>query len=302
LVTIAAARFIAGTDHGGDAEFAGDDRGVASAATAIGNDRGRAFHHRLPIRIGHVGDQHVALFHAVHLGGRLDQSHLPLPDLLPDRATAREHGGFLVEPVAPQAIGVAARLHGLGACLQDIDLAVFSVAAPLDVHRPLVMLFDRERVASELLGFRVADREAAPVLRRDVDGFHGLARATAVVVDHARGLGAQRLGQNRRATGEEIGLVEIDLVGIHRALDDGLAKPVGRVDEHDLIEAGFGVEREHHARRAGVAANHALHAGGERDVRMRIALVDAVGDRTVVVERCEYLSYRMKNILYTIDI
>ena len=39
--------------------------------------------------------------------------------------------------------------------------------------------------------------------------------------------------------------------------------------------------------RATVAADHALHARRQRDVGMREALVDAVGDRPVVVERRE---------------
>ena len=32
------------------------------------------------------------------------------------------------------------------------------------------------------------------------------------------------------------------------------------------VEAGLGVEREHHARGAQVAAHHPLHAGRQRDV------------------------------------
>ena len=46
-----------------------------------------------------------------------------------------------------------------------------------------------------------------------------------------------------------------------------------------------------------VAAHHALHAGGERDVGVREALVHAVGDGAVVVERGKYLLYCMKYIL-----
>ena len=51
----------AGADHRGDAELAGDDRGVAGAAAAVGDDRGGALHDRLPVGVGHVGDQHLAL-------------------------------------------------------------------------------------------------------------------------------------------------------------------------------------------------------------------------------------------------
>ena len=80
-------------------------------------------------------------------------------------------------------------------------------------------------------------------------------------------------------------LVDVELVRIHRALHDGLAEPVRRRDEHDLVEARLGVEREHHAGGAQVAAHHPLDAGRQRDVRVREALVDAIGDRAIVVER-----------------
>ena len=52
----------------------------------------------------------------------------------------------------------------------------------------------------------------------------------------------------------------------------------------------LGVDREHHAGRAEVAAHHPLHAGRQRDVVVREALVHAVGDRAVVVERGEHLA------------
>ncbi len=77
---------------------------------------------------------------------------------------------------------------------------------------------------------------------------------------------------------------------------------MGRVDEHDLIKTRFGIERKHHAGCTRVAADHALHADGERDVGVNIALMDAIGDRPVVVEGSKYLFYRMKKIIYAIDI
>ena len=50
------ARGIAASDHRRDAELARDDRCVAGAATPVGHDSRRALHHRLPVRVGHVGD------------------------------------------------------------------------------------------------------------------------------------------------------------------------------------------------------------------------------------------------------
>ena len=46
--------------------------------------------------------------------------------------------------------------------------------------------------------------------------------------------------------------------------------------------------------RTRVAANHPLHAGRQRDVLVGEPLVDAVGDRAVVVEGRKHLTYRLK--------
>ena len=120
--------------------------------------------------------------------------------------------------------------------------------------------------------------------------------------DHLLRLAADRLAQDRRPAGGEVALVDVELVRVHRALHDRLAEPVRGGDEHHLVEARLGVEREHDARRAEVAAHHPLHAGRQRDLGVREALVDAVGDRPVVVERGEYLAYRLNNVIYTTDI
>ena len=56
--------------------------------------------------------------------------------------------------------------------------------------------------------------------------------------------------------------------------------------------SGLGVEGEHHATRPEVAAHHALDAGGQGDLLMRIAFVRAVGNGAVVVKRGKYLLHR----------
>ena len=43
------------------------------------------------IRIYHVGDEHVASLHAIHLARRGDQANLALPDFLSDGATAGQY-------------------------------------------------------------------------------------------------------------------------------------------------------------------------------------------------------------------
>ena len=119
---------------------------------------------------------------------------------------------------------------------------------------------------------------------------------------HLERLPAHRLAQDRGPARREVALVDVELVGIHRALHHHLAQAVRRGDEHHAVEARLGVEREQHARRALVAAHHPLHAGRQRDVRMREALVHAIGDRAVVVERRKYLTYCMEYVVYSTDI
>ena len=52
-------------------ELAGDDRRVAGPATTVGDDRRRPFHDRLPVRVGHVRDQHLAGDELMHRIDRL---------------------------------------------------------------------------------------------------------------------------------------------------------------------------------------------------------------------------------------
>ena len=73
---------VAAADDGRDAQFARDDGGVAGAPAAVGDDGRGALHHRLPVRVGHVGHQHVARLHAVHFRRVLDDAHRADADLL----------------------------------------------------------------------------------------------------------------------------------------------------------------------------------------------------------------------------
>src|SRR3546814_15832274 len=54
-----------------------------------------------------------------------------------------------------------------------------------------------------------------------------------------------------------------------------------------VAEAGLGVQGEQHARGAAIRTHHELHAGGEEHVLVLEAVVHAVGDRAVVVQRRE---------------
>ena len=76
-------------------------------------------------------------------------------------------------------------------------------------------------------------------------------------------LRAERAAQHGAMAGAESRLVDVELVGIDRALHDVLAEPVDAGDEHDVAEAGFGIEREDDAAGGAIRAHHLHHADRE---------------------------------------
>ena len=150
------------------------------------------------------------------------------------------------------------------------------------------MLLDGHRVSRELLGLGIGQRELHPLGFGHVDDACRLIGGSRVGEDHPRHLAADALAKNRRPPRGEVRLVHTEFIRVHAALHDRFAKTVRRRDQHDLIEARLGVQREHHARRTGIAAHHALDADRQRDVLMRKSVVHAIGDRAVVVNRREY--------------
>ena len=52
---------VAGTDDAGNAQLTGDNGGMTGPAATVGDDGRSNLHDRLPVGIGHVGDQHLAL-------------------------------------------------------------------------------------------------------------------------------------------------------------------------------------------------------------------------------------------------
>ena len=68
------------------------------------------------------------------------------------------------------------------------------------------------------------------------------------------------------------------------------------------VEAGLGVDGEHHTGGADVGAHHPLHPGRQRDRLVVEAVVHAVGDRPVVVERGEHLPDREQDVVDAADV
>src|SRR5690606_1927689 len=125
-------------DDRGNAQLARNDGRMAGAPAAVGDDRGGTFHDGLPVRVGHVGHQHVAALHTCHFLDAADDARRAAADALADGAAAGEHLGLALVRVALHGAPAAALL-GLRAGLQDVGLAGLAVLAPLDVHGTAVV-------------------------------------------------------------------------------------------------------------------------------------------------------------------
>ena len=285
-------RRTAGADHCRDAELAGDDRRVAGPAAAVGDDRRRPFHDGLPVRVGHVRDQHLARDELMHRLDRLQDPDRSGADPLPDRPPLYQHRALLVHPETLHAPDRLTGLHRLRPGLQDVQAVVDTVLSPLDVHRPPVVLLDRHGLPGQLLDLRVGQAEQPPVRGRDIHELRRLSDGRVRGVDHLGRLATDPPLQDRRPPRLQCGLVHIELVRVDRPLHHSLAQPVGRRDEHRIGEPGLGVHGEHHPGCTHIGAHHLLHPRRQRDLLMGEAVMHPVGDRPVVEQRGEHLPDR----------
>ena len=231
---------VTATDHGRNAEFARDDGGVAGAATAVGHDGGRAFHHRLPVRVGHVGHQHIARLHLVHLRQVVHQAHRASADFLSDGPAFDQHRAFALELVAVLGFAGTLAFHRLGARLQDVELAVLTVLAPLDVHGAAVVLLDYQRITRQFLDIGIGQRIPIAHFDRHVGGLDQLALLLLFGLAgelHLDQLGAQAAPHDGHLARAQDGLVHIELVRIDSALHHRLAQTVAGSDEHQILKS-----------------------------------------------------------------
>src|SRR4051794_16284520 len=113
---------------------------MARPAASIGDNRCGSLHDRLPVRIRHIGDQHLTRFEQMHVSDRRQHPCRARPDLLPYGTSLDDNRSGLANLVPLQTRTALPRLHGLRTGLEDVELAVLSVLAPLDVHWSAVML------------------------------------------------------------------------------------------------------------------------------------------------------------------
>ena len=130
------------------------------------------------------------------------------------------------------ALPTCLALHRFRTCLQDEDLAVAAVLAPLDVHRTLVVLFDDDGVFCQFDHVFVGDRETVALLVRDDRPRSSAARPCSPALQNSILISFEPI--ERRMIGylpcASVGLVDVELVRVHGALHDGLAEAVARRD------------------------------------------------------------------------
>ena len=293
---------IATANHRRNTQLTGDDRCVAGTPAAVGNDGAGALHHRFPVRVGHVGNQHVAGLNFVHLGHVVNNLDRASTNALADGTAFHQYGAFFLKQVALHHIDVRAALHGFRAGLNDVELAIIAIFGPLDVHRPAVVLLDDQRLLGQLGDFGIAQTETRTLGAINIDHLDRTTGLGFIAVDHLDCFAAQVAAQDGRAASFQGLLVHVKFVGVDRTLHHGFAQAVSAGDKHHVTEARLGVEGEQHAGSAGFRTDHALHASRQGDQFVVEALVYAVSDGTVVEQRGEYFLGSADHVVHAADV
>jgi len=95
---------------------------------------------------------------------------------------------------------------------------------------------------------------------------------------------------------------QLGLLKLHDKEKKVAEQIVGSIDEDDIAESGFGIQREHHAGRSNVRTHHLLHADGERHLRVIKPLMHAIGNRPVIEERGENATAGDQQVFRAADI
>src|SRR5690606_36355055 len=126
---------IGATNHGRNAEFTRNNCRVASATTTIGDDGRSQLHDGLPVRVGHVGDEDIARLDLVHFGRISHDADLAGTDFLANGPPGNEYfAGGLKAVALLDFVAALLGLHGFRTRLEDVNLAINTVTATLDVH------------------------------------------------------------------------------------------------------------------------------------------------------------------------
>ena len=180
-------------------------------------------------------------------------------------------------------------MHRLRAGLHNEQLAGQAVFGPFHVHGCRTTVFGAVMVLNQT---GPAGQRENVVIGQDVAGALGRGHrdipghlAAPDIVHEFIFLRPQPFLEDGTETLLQGGLEDGVFVGIHRALHDVFAEPIGRVDQHGVAEAGLGVDGKHHAGRGEIRPHHALHPNGQRNRAVVKALIGAIRDGAIREQR-----------------
>ena len=186
---------IATANHRRYAHFPGDDSGMTGTAAPVGNDGGGPLHDGFPVRIGHIGDQHIAIIDQVHFTDTVDNLDHTLADAVTDTAALCQHPAFFLEQIALHARADITALHGFRSRLHNIDETIVTVPGPLDIHGATVVLLNNQSLSRQVHNLVISDAKAHAIPLRHIDCLHRLADAGALAVDHFNRLATEVAAQ-----------------------------------------------------------------------------------------------------------
>ena len=268
---------------------------MARTPALVGDDGGGLLHDRLPVGIGHLGHQDVALLEVLAVGASVaavqavHDAHLAVAHLVSDGDAAGDllqvRMCCVVQLVLHDAVGIAPAVDGLGTRLHDEQLFGQAVHGPLHVHGAPgallggVVFLDGHHAARDLQGLFVGHAEAVAHGTLHGHGHHRLRGVHAV--DHLAVLVAQLLLDDAAVAFGQRGFEDQELIRAHGPLHHHLTQAVAAVDQHHVLEPAFGVDAEGHAAAAEVGADHLLYAHAQAHLEVVVAQALAVHDRPV---------------------
>jgi hypothetical protein len=142
---------------------------AACSSALVGDHRGSARQHGLPIGIRHRRDDDLAVAELGEIFAVTNDPHRTGRDLRSDALAGHPRRRRCAEVEDLEGARRATRVDGLGAGLHDEQLAAPAVLGPLDVHRRREVALDRDRPACEPERLVVGERAAATLGRRNVE-------------------------------------------------------------------------------------------------------------------------------------
>ena len=144
---------VAAANHSRNTGLTGNNSRVAGTAAAVRHDGGGTAHHGFPVGVRHIGHEHVTRLHAIHFLCGQNDADGARSDLLTNGTAGHKSLGTLAvdRELFLDVSLVLAALNRFRTGLQNVDLAVDTVLAPLDIHRAAVVLLDLHRLLRQLL-------------------------------------------------------------------------------------------------------------------------------------------------------